>query len=506
VQLADERAESRPSNEALAEKYDAIAYAAQSNPLTHPDHMAVVATLFGCEPAPAASCRVLEVGCNNGANLLPLAADLPDARFVGCDLSPSAIAAARTAVAELGLANVTLFEGDLSALPEALGEFDYMIAHGVYSWVAPSVRDAMLALAGRRLKRNGVLFVSYNVYPGGYVRRAAWEALHFRVDRIADPRARLRAAREFAAALAEPGITQHATDALLRNEFQRIAQTSDSTLYHDDLAEPNDPVYFHQFVTHAARHGLEFLAEADLGLNAVMVSPPMHALMAGRDRLEREQLVDFAHLRRFRQTLLCRAGQAAELALAPERLAPMLLGASALLTRAAAEGKTLVDPQQPGTPAADDAKALQASLEWLIAIAPEAASVSAIAARLGRPTGGGALRPLESILFEACVRGLLAPSLHPRGGVAVAGERPTAGSYARWQARHGVAVTNLRHETMQLRDASALRLLALLDGSRTRAQLAAEMAYALPGWAPAVIAQRIDEFLTQFGRLALLVS
>ena len=506
MQLAGERADSRTSNEALAGKYDAIAYAAQSNPLTHPDCMAVVAALFGFEAAPAVGCRVLEVGCNNGANLFPLAATLPDAHFVGCDLSPSAIAAARSTATELALANVTLFEGDLSALPEALGEFDYMIAHGVYSWVAAPVRDALFALARQRLKRNGVLFVSYNVYPGGYVRRAAWEAVHYRVDRIADPRSRLGAARAFAAALAEPGITQHATDALLRGEFQRLAQASDSTLFHDDLAEPNEPVYFREFVAHAARHGLEFLAEADLGLNAVTVSPAMQTLMAGQDRLEREQLVDFAHLRRFRQTLLCRSGSVLEPALSPQRLEPMRLGASALLTRAAAEGKTLVDAQPPGTPAADEAKALKASLEWLIAIAPETVPVSALRTRLGWPPAGGAVRPLEAILLEACIRGLLVPSLHPRAAVALAGDRPTASAYVRWQARHGVAVTNLRHETIALREVSAVRLLALLDGTRTRAELAAEMAFVLPGWAPHVIAQRVEECLAQFAKLALLVS
>src|SRR5438552_3715977 len=82
------------------------------------------------------------------------------------------IAAARSAVAELGLPNVALFEGDLSALPETLGDFDYMIAHGVYSWVPAPVRDAMFELAQRRLKRSGILFVSYNVYPGCHVRQA----------------------------------------------------------------------------------------------------------------------------------------------------------------------------------------------------------------------------------------------------------------------------------------------------------------------------------------------
>ena len=202
------------ANADLARKYDTVAYAAQSNALSHPGHLATVATLFGMTPAPIATARVLEVGCNNGANLLPMAAALPDARFTGCDLSHHAIAEARQGAAELGLANVTLQERDLATLAGEPDEYDYVIAHGVYSWVPPHVRDALLALAARRLSRHGVLFVSYNVYPGCHVRQAAWEMLHYHVDAIQDPRAKLGAARALAAVLAEPGVTQTDSDAL----------------------------------------------------------------------------------------------------------------------------------------------------------------------------------------------------------------------------------------------------------------------------------------------------
>jgi hypothetical protein len=119
--------------------------------------------------------------------------------------------------------------------------FDYIIAHGVYSWVPAAVRDALLTLAARRLSRNGVLFVSYNVYPGCHVREAAWQMLHYHVDHLADPRAQLDAARAFAALLAEPGITQTETDAVIRQEFRKLAAQTDSALFHDDLALPNDP-------------------------------------------------------------------------------------------------------------------------------------------------------------------------------------------------------------------------------------------------------------------------
>jgi SAM-dependent methyltransferase len=426
-----------------------------------------------------------------------------------CDLSPRAIAAARQAAAELGLANVTFVAGDLSELPEALGEFDYMIAHGVYSWVPAPVRDAMFALAGRRLKANGVMFVSYNVYPGCHVRQAVWEVLRLHIERVDGAQARLDRARELAAALAEPGITQNKTDALLRAEFKRVAQVADNALYHDDLAEPNDPVYFREFAAHAGRHGLEFVSEAQLRVTVpVGVAPAMQRLFAGLDRLEREQYLDFAHLRRFRQSLLCRAESTTGFQLAPAQLASMRIAASTALLRSAADGKPLIDPARPDAPTGAEAQALRTLFEWLVTIAPQTVSLAEIEERLLWPPtsiGAASPRPLDAIIADACLNGSLMLRLHPLALVPLAGDRPEASFVCRWQARRGVRVTNLWHETIQVHEQIALHLLTLLDGSRTRTEIAAAMADVLPASDAAAREQRVDEYLRQFGKHGFLL-
>jgi len=248
-------------NTVLAERYDAIPYAAVPHPSTHPDRLATVAAFLGMDPPAVGRCRVLEVGCSDGANLIPMALGLPESRFVGCDLSQRALDAGRATIATLGLTNVTLVGEDLAALAPEHGSFDFIIAHGVYSWVPPHVRDALFALAARRLAPNGVMYVSFNTFPGCRVRQAAWEVLHLHVDRIEDPRARLDAARGLARMIGEGGgKAQHDSDEAVRAEFRAITQRTDSALFHDDLALPNDPVYFHEFVAHAveqfARLGL----------------------------------------------------------------------------------------------------------------------------------------------------------------------------------------------------------------------------------------------------------
>ena len=154
------------SNVALTARYEAIAYAALPHPLTHPDRLATVATFLGYDAPAPARCRVLEVGCNQGANLVPMAVTLPDATFVGCDLSPSAIDAGRAMAAAIGARNVDLRCADLATLDPTLGPFDYIVAHGVYSWVPADVREALFALAGARLAPGGVMFVSFNALPG----------------------------------------------------------------------------------------------------------------------------------------------------------------------------------------------------------------------------------------------------------------------------------------------------------------------------------------------------
>ena len=128
------------------DSYDRVLYSSHPSRLTHPDNLATLAVLFGLSPAPVESCRVLELGCGNGANLIPMALTLPGSRFTGVDLAGTPIAAARTLTDELGLGNIAFHQRDIMELESGFAEFDYIIAHGVYAWVPPQVRDRLLAV------------------------------------------------------------------------------------------------------------------------------------------------------------------------------------------------------------------------------------------------------------------------------------------------------------------------------------------------------------------------
>jgi protein-L-isoaspartate O-methyltransferase len=486
------------SNADLAARYDTIAYAAQPHATTHPDRLATVATFFGHAAASPETCRVLEVGCNDGANLIPMAVSLPQASFVGCDLSPAAVATGRATVEALGLANVSLLCEDLAALDPALGPFDFIVAHGVYSWVPAHVRDALFELGQRMLTPLGVMYVSFNTLPGCRVRQAAWEMVHRHVDRIDDVRARLQAARAMARLIADGGASQHAGDEAVRAELRAMAERSDSQLFHDDLAQPNEPVFFRDFVAHAARYGLAYLAEADPHtMSGAGVSASARQFLSTLDATDREQYLDFVRLRRFRQSMLRRVDARPVGALDPARIAAMHVAADTSLLRAAQASK-VADLARDLDPAGGGGGPVRALLEALVRRVPTAMPVAEARNVLAEAKGTYA-RPLETLIRDAYVGGVVNLHLTPPPVVNVAGARPLASPLARWQAGRQEELTSLAHMRVRVPDANARRLLALLDGSRDRAALVASTAATWPGSrqdAEAFVSYALQQFAT----------
>src|SRR5438034_569650 len=176
--------------------YDQIPYPSRAFPATHPDRLYTVARLSGMNPTPVERCRVLEIGCAAGGNLMPMAETLPQSTFVGLDFSTRQIATGNEIVSALGLKNIQLLHKDIMDVGPELGSFDYIIAHGVYSWVPERVRDRLLDICDKRLVPNGVAYISYNVYPGWALRRSIRDLMHFHVRNVADSAQQAAQSRE----------------------------------------------------------------------------------------------------------------------------------------------------------------------------------------------------------------------------------------------------------------------------------------------------------------------
>ncbi len=308
--------------------YDEVPYTGHPYADSHPERLATMATLFGMTPAPVERCRVLEVACGDAANLIPMAYALPGSTFTGFDLAAQPIEIGQRMVARLGLENITLAQRDLADFPADAGTFDYIIAHGLYSWIPADARDRLLALIARHVAPRGVAFVSYNVYPGCYIRRMVWEMLRFHTDQLGTPAERIAEAQGFARLLAEGRTVQDQYTALMKAELERFTARDAGFLFHDDLAELNEPVYFHEFIAHAGKHRLQFLCEAELVAMAYGgLTPEAKRVLDALDPLAREQYLDFAKCRRFRQTLLCHEDVAIERRLGPEKVPAFRLSA-----------------------------------------------------------------------------------------------------------------------------------------------------------------------------------
>jgi SAM-dependent methyltransferase len=285
--------------------YDQVLYNSRPASQSHPGHLATLATLFGLSPAPVEKCRVLELGCGNGANLIPMALTLPGSQFVGVDLAGVPVAAAQALAVELKLENTAFRQLDVMDLDPGFGEFDYIIAHGIYSWVPAAVRDKVMAICRGNLAPNGVAFVSYNTFPGCHLRKMMRGMLEYQTRNIAGPELRLK----HAYALINFLNASNPKSPALREELKLIRSSDPGLVFHDDLEPVNDPVYFHEFAEHARTHGLQFLSEAEffstqpIGFDAEVVDTIR--LLSQGDRIKEQQYLDFLKCRRFRQTLLC---------------------------------------------------------------------------------------------------------------------------------------------------------------------------------------------------------
>ena len=440
----------------VRDSYERVPYPSGSQPLTHPDHLAVMAILSGMEPAPPDRCRVLEIGCADGGNLIPMAFELPESTFTGTDLSPRQIESGRAFARELGLTNIELRVESVAAAAPAT--FDYIIAHGVFSWVRREVQEQILALCRRSLAPNGIAYISYNTYPGWHARRMLREIVQWHTRAVQDDEEKARRAVALIRILADAaqsGDPAHA--AILQSAREYFDDFSDRPSYivHEYFEETNGPVWFHDFVARAAAQRLQYVDDAEPGSGAVDVDA------LSTDRIEREQYVDFVTNRRFRRSLLCRDDVVLDREATPERMRRLHVSTA---TQRTDDGRFRTER---GKPFSATHPLAQGALVHLTSIAPRPVSFDALQTALH--TDELALTDLLAALHGS---GVIDLHVVPPNCTNVVGPYPKASALARRQAAAGDLVTSQRRRVLKLDDAIARFLLQQLDGTRDHAALA----------------------------------
>lgn len=320
--------EAPEASDPVASSYNAIPYQSKPFAQSTPEQIAAMAGLFGLTPPEIRKARVLEIGCSAGGNLIPLAVRYPGLHATGVDISSVEIEQGQAQVKALGLKNCELVCADIAKATDRLADqYDFIICHGVFSWVPDSVRHAIMDVVRTRLAPEGVAYISYNVYPGWKFREVIRDMMLFHAGGLQDAGQRLGQAKAILEYI--KGITpeQTAYGRMLRDEAAIVSRVSDDYLQHEHLSHNNSPMYFRDFVTMAAEHKLAYLGEAYLSDMAPQrlggsVYETLNKLSAG-NILATEQYMDFFTNRTFRQTLLVHQAAAGKVnrALGPQSMA-----------------------------------------------------------------------------------------------------------------------------------------------------------------------------------------
>lgn len=465
-------------------------------------------------PAPVSECRVLELGCGAGQNLIPMAYVLPQARFLGVELSARPVEQGRKVITELGLENVELRQLDIRSIDRELGEFDYIIAHGVYTWVPPIVREAVLRTFGTNLAPQGVAYMNYNALPGGHIRAIVRDMMRYRLREFAEPEAHIPESVRLARTLIGLQPEGSPYGALLNQELQRLEKNPPDVLYHDELVEDHGSVYLHEVLDEASTHGLQYLCESRLAdVHTGRLSPEIQRAMGqlGTNRLNQEQYYDFLVCQEYRRTLLCRDEVTLTPNFHPQRMRALKVTSS---TRPESSSLDLSEgviarfftPEDAVMETGD--ASVKTALAMLYERWPNALAFDDLLRGVSeRMAKGGDTTPVdegEFAMFLASTYAAGFVDLHTwePGFSASPGEKPRASALARYEAASQSWVTGLRHNTVDLDDPMSIRVLRLLDGSRDRRSLLEKVnASTRDG---TLKLDRLEAILSEFGRLCML--
>jgi SAM-dependent methyltransferase len=486
--------------------YDAVAYPSLPFTHTHPSNLAAMAILHGLKPTPVDRCRVLEIACNEGGNIIPMAYAIPGSEFVGFDLAGLPVGRGQERIRELGLTNIRIFAADLMDVGAELGSFDYIIAHGLYSWVPEPVRDRLLGVCGQLLTPDGVAFISYNALPGGYMRNMVREMMLDRMKGQGNVEEQISYAIGFVRRLIETRAEGDWFRISIEEHLNKMGERSPRAIYHDELSEAHQAVSFVDFAKHARAHGLQYLSEA------VLPPPPDPCYrvelraelerVSGGDFLEQEQMLDFARARKYRETLLSRADRTASREFEGANLRRLMFTTPATSSPGESRGSTIFTLPS-GIRMESNHPVATALMRVLEMAKPHALTLEEVERSVT-----GTKFTLDSDDVTLLMRLVVSKFIGVHGWKASLAsgisERPRASACSRQEIRTGSQATTLLHSVVKLEEPIARSFLGLLDGTRDRGELAAALKAEYPEEPAEEIETRMEPSLEFFYRAGFL--
>lgn len=302
--------------------YKELGYKSYPFPFTTPAYLEAYGTLVGLKPPTAKTARVLELGATYGGNIISQAVHNPEATFVGIELSQDQVEKGNKIISDAKLDNVSLLQGDILNVDESLGNFDYIIAHGFYSWISDEMKDKLLDIISHHLADNGIAYVSYNTYPGWHTMEEVRQLMLFAnrgYDELTHKEKVLRG--KTVGSLVGAQILNYDNLKERNSKFlgalRSVMQKDDYYVGHDHLEPHNDPCYFYQFNDHLKAHNLTYVCDADLTLSMVRTYDDSIAdkleKLAPNSQADQEQYLDFMLDTTFRKSIICKESAAKDI-------------------------------------------------------------------------------------------------------------------------------------------------------------------------------------------------
>ena len=492
--------------------YNQILYPTHVHLETHPDTLARTAVLFGMDPPLVERCRVLEIACGDGGNIIPMGFQLPGSEFVGIDSASIPIEHAQRVIERCGVKNVSVQALDLMEFGRDFGTFDYIIAHGIYSWVPKAVQERILGICRDHLSPNGVAFISFNTGPAGHIRQLTRDMMMFHLRAAGIETDPVRAGREFLQTLVNLADETSIWKAVLWEETVRLSKRPDSVTYHDELGAGYSWSYFSGFAADAERNGLQFLSDTNLSDAIEPPSKPEAAealdRLAQGDVIKYQQYLDFLVFRGFRRTLLCHRGIPLERSRFPERVQALLVASPLSKSSVKPDGGVVFTKRRASASVTTNSLIVSLALERLEKDWPRAQPLAELAREIAAQVPPDQRGELPAVLAQGLLK-LAANKLvdlrtYQAPLAESVGERPMATSLARIQAQETTLIATLLHTQVEISDPQTRRLLQLIDGTRDLRALVAAMAD--PGMSRDDTEQNVKAALEAFRSMGLLVS
>ncbi len=479
--------------------YDEFPYFCLIRPDIHPRQLATLAALFGVQTPPVENSQVLELGCGNGINLIAIAQSLPHSKCIGIDYSARQIAEGQKVIEVVKLQNISLRHLDILDFDESFGQFDYIIIHGVYSWVPEPVQEKLLSICQQQLTPQGVAYISYNTYPGWHLNQMGREMLQFFHQQQFGETGRVRPEESKQLVKLAWSLNQANPDAFtktLEEMWERLQKPDmENYLWHDLLESTNLPMYFYEFVERVKRFGLEYVTDVKFRDFKVAVEkgttegePAVETLWRG-DFFAKEQYLDFFLNRKLRMSVLCHQGREINRELDSRVLPNFYLVASPgwqPVTLGSEDNEPFVLQMTNSKQVVILSPLVKQALEYLWRIYPQNVTVAKLLSQIlahpeSRPLPHSldhSSKPplveerLAEGLWQLYYREVIELNLSPTPSfITTVNDYPTVSPLARWQAARGEKTVVNRVGQLGRLDEFSCELLPLMDGKHSRQNL-----------------------------------